>query len=137
MGTGRSRSIIIFCPDVRTRDITLTTANYIRDLRWTKWASGVSLHGSNPEPLMSALGQKRTSRYLHLMSALPPKVDIGTQLHDVRFVPKADICSAAIYDLLEQVLTYFCQQVARAVRLRHVVITSRCSRYMFFPIQRM
>src|SRR6516162_3165499 len=83
------------------------------------------------------LGQKRTSRYLHLMSALPPKVDIGTQLHDVRFVPKADICSAAIYDLLEQVLTYFCQQVARAVRLRHVVITSRCSRYMFFPIQRM
>src|SRR6516225_3229625 len=51
--------------------------------------------------------------------------------------PKADICSAAIRDLLEQVLTYFCQQVARAVRLRHVVITSRCSRYMFFPIQRM
>jgi hypothetical protein len=29
--------------------------------------------------------------------------------------PKADICSAAIRDLLEQVLTYLCQQVARAV----------------------
>ena len=42
-----------------------------------------------------------------------------------------------IRDLLEQVLTNFCQQVARAVRLGHVVITSRCSRYMFFPIQRM
>jgi len=25
------------------------------------------------------------------MSALPPKADIGTQSHDVRFVPKADI----------------------------------------------
>jgi len=26
-----------------------------------------------------------------LMSALPPKADIGTQLRNVRFVPKADI----------------------------------------------
>jgi hypothetical protein len=25
------------------------------------------------------------------MSALPPQADIGTQLRDVRFVPKADI----------------------------------------------
>src|SRR5262249_12367669 len=71
------------------------------------------------------------------MSALPPKANMAQRVGAVRFVPKADICSAAIYDLLEQVLTYFCQQVARAVRLRHVVITSRCSRYMFFPIQRM
>src|SRR6516164_8914445 len=86
---------------------------------------------------MSALGQKRTSEHFQSMSALPPKAEIGTQSWNVRFVPKADICSAAIYDLLEQVLTYFCQQVARAVRLRHVVITSRCSRYVFFPIQRM
>src|SRR6516165_8501183 len=29
------------------------------------------------------------------MSALPPKADIGTQSHDVRFVPKADSCTAA------------------------------------------
>jgi hypothetical protein len=50
---------------------------------------------------------------------------------------KADICSAAIWDLLEQVLTNFCQQVARAIRLRQILITSRCSRYTFFPIQRM
>src|SRR6516162_1183184 len=69
------------------------------------------------------------------MSALPPKADIGTQSWNVRFVPKADICTAAIRDLLEQVLTNFRQQVAWAVRLRHVVITSRCSRYTFFPIQ--
>ena len=32
------------------------------------------------------------------MSALPPKADIGTQPHDVRFVPKADI--AALFDHL-------------------------------------
>jgi hypothetical protein len=34
--------------------------NYSRDLRVAKWGSGVSLHGSNPGPLMSALGQKQT-----------------------------------------------------------------------------
>ena len=28
--------------------------DYIRDLRPAKWGSGISLHGSNPEPLMSA-----------------------------------------------------------------------------------
>jgi hypothetical protein len=28
------------------------------------------------------------------MSALPPKADIGTQSRDVRFVPKADSCTA-------------------------------------------
>ena len=44
---------------------------------------------------MSALGQKQTLQRILLMSALPPKTDIGTQPRDVRFVPKADICSAA------------------------------------------
>jgi hypothetical protein len=39
---------------------------------------------------MSALGQKQTLRCVCLMSALPPKADIGTQSLDVRFVPKAD-----------------------------------------------
>jgi hypothetical protein len=34
--------------------------DYSRDLRRAKWGSGIELHGSNPEPLMSALGQKRT-----------------------------------------------------------------------------
>jgi len=36
-----------------------------RDLRLAKWRSGVSLRGSNPEPLMSALCQKRTSQSLN------------------------------------------------------------------------
>jgi len=34
------------------------------------------------------------------MSALPPKADIGTQSRDVRFVPKADIRSPLLYDLI-------------------------------------
>src|SRR5262249_20413502 len=40
---------------------------------------------------MSALGQKRTLGHVRVMSALPPKADIGTQWSNVRFVPKADI----------------------------------------------
>src|SRR5262249_40458584 len=48
-------------------------------------------HGGNPEPRMSALGQKQTSEHVRSMSALPPKADIGTKVRDVRFVPKADI----------------------------------------------
>jgi hypothetical protein len=37
---------------------------------------GVSLHGSNLEPLMSALGQKQTLAPVRAMSALPPKADM-------------------------------------------------------------
>src|SRR6516225_2037304 len=40
----------------------------------------VRLHGSNPEPPMSALGQKRTSAHVQAMSALPPKADISDVL---------------------------------------------------------
>ena len=68
--------------------------DYIRDLRLAKRGSGVSLHGSNPEPLMSALGQKQTLQSVKPMSALPPKTDIGTQSRHVRYVPEADICTA-------------------------------------------
>src|SRR5215469_3636579 len=49
------------------------------------------LHGNDPEPLMSALGQKRTLERVRSMSALPPIADIETPSCDVRFVPKADI----------------------------------------------
>jgi len=43
---------------------------------------------------MSELGQKRTFTHLRLMSALPPKADIVEHDCHVRFVPKADSCSA-------------------------------------------
>jgi hypothetical protein len=51
------------------------------------------LHGGNPEPLMSALGQKQTLEHLRAMSALPPKADIAERDRHVRFVPIADIAS--------------------------------------------
>ena len=47
---------------------------------------GVSLHGSDPKPPTSALGQKQTSDWRALMSALPPKADIAERDQDVRFV---------------------------------------------------
>ena len=47
----------------------------------------VSLHGSKPKPLMSALGQKRTFGDVRRMSALPPKADMDQWGCDVRFVP--------------------------------------------------
>jgi hypothetical protein len=57
----------------------------------------INLQGSNPEPLMSALGQKQTWRSEMAMSALPPKADIRADDQDVCFGPKADIgCFAAV-----------------------------------------
>jgi hypothetical protein len=49
------------------------------DGRSPLWVMGLGgqLHGSNLEPLMSALGQKQTSTHVRIMSALPPKADIG------------------------------------------------------------
>jgi len=58
-------------------------------LRPTKWGSGVSLHGSNLEPLMSAMGQKQTWQPVSPMS-VPPKADIRYRDQHVRFVPEAD-----------------------------------------------
>jgi len=58
--------------------------DYSRDLRPAKWGSGVSLHGSNLEPLMSALGQKQTLEHARATSALPPKADIRRTRCDVR-----------------------------------------------------
>src|SRR6516225_4943382 len=47
----------------------LRLGDYTRDLRPAKWGSESSLHGSNHEPLMSALGQKQTSQ--HTFSSRP------------------------------------------------------------------
>ena len=53
--------------------------------------SGVGLQDSNPQPLMSALGQKQTSDWRLLMSALPPMADIAERNQRVGFVPIPDI----------------------------------------------
>jgi len=64
--------------------------DYSRELRLAEWGPTVILRGNNPQDRMSALGQKQTSGQVGVMSALPPKADIGTQSGNVRFVPKAD-----------------------------------------------
>ena len=49
--------------------------DYIRDLRPAEWGSGVGWHSSNLEPLMSALGHKRTfKRLLDMLVSTPGKV---------------------------------------------------------------
>jgi hypothetical protein len=80
--------------------------DYIRDLRLAKWGLGVSLHGSNLEPPMSALGQKQTfakadqcplcsqkqtSPSSRSMSALCQK-----QTYAVRQIPAYSITASAI-----------------------------------------
>jgi hypothetical protein len=47
---------------------------------------------------MSALGQKETSDRRLLMSAIPPKADIGERDDDVRKVQKPDIEADVGYD---------------------------------------
>jgi hypothetical protein len=53
---------------------------------------------------MSGLGQKRTLKRVHLMSALPPKADIGSTCQDVRFVPIADSRTAAKVPLFDHLV---------------------------------
>jgi len=43
---------------------------------------------------MSALGHKRTSELICVMSALPPKADMDQHEFDVRYVPIRDIGEA-------------------------------------------
>jgi hypothetical protein len=49
------------------------------------------------------------------MSALPPKADIRVRRSDVRFVPKADSCSAANND-------------GHSINLSSVSVLGRCGR---------
>ena len=65
--------------------------DYSRDSGLAKWGSGVSLHGSNPEPFMSALGQKRTFRSVRRMSAIPPKADIRRLIGSPRRREPSDV----------------------------------------------
>jgi len=75
-------------------------ADYSRDLRPAKWGPTVNLHSNNSEPLMSALGQKQTSRLVRTMSALPPKADMDQYGRDVCLVPKADMSDLEVGWLL-------------------------------------
>jgi hypothetical protein len=57
-------------------DYALEWRNYSRDLQAAKWGFRGQFAQHHPEPLMSALGHKRTLKSFRPMSALPPKADI-------------------------------------------------------------
>jgi hypothetical protein len=61
---------------------------------------------------MSALGQKQTLKPVRVMSALPPKADIGTQSRNVRFVPKADIVPPSTPPKLRRRKSFSCEALA-------------------------
>src|SRR5215469_7341900 len=116
---------------------TLNGSDYSRDFRPAEWGPSVILRGNNPQDRMFALGQKQTFTHLRPMSALPRKADIDQGGRDVRFVPKADICSAANRrQSLLQVLANFRQQLSRAERFRDIVIASCRPRLLFFAAER-
>src|SRR6516165_1852234 len=70
---------------------------------------------------MSALGQKQTLGYVRLMSALPPKADIGTQPRNVRFVPKADILTSWNFTLSQPSFAHAFKEFShRPRRIRNV-----------------
>jgi hypothetical protein len=62
----KSRRRIAF---LKAQDHANRISDYSRDLRPAEWGSVISLHSGNPEPLMSALGQKQT-----LVGACPDHV---------------------------------------------------------------
>jgi hypothetical protein len=64
---------------------------------------------------MSALGQKRTSKHLHTMSALPPKADIIQRGGNVRFVPKADMPADPIVEMCTRQRLHFARLKLLAV----------------------
>ena len=73
----------------RERDFTL--ANFVGNfegmvdqLRDSAVQLQQKLHSSNSELSMSALGQKRTSAHVSVMSGLPPKADMVQHGCDVR-----------------------------------------------------
>src|SRR5262249_9374266 len=53
---------------------------------------------------MSALGQERTLHVTYPMSALPLKADKARTCWHVRFVPKADLCTAAKATLFDHLI---------------------------------
>jgi len=59
------------------RQLKLTHLSRKQEFATGEMGFSGQLQRSNPEPLMSALGQKQTLQSVRPMSALPPKADIG------------------------------------------------------------
>src|SRR5215469_11451364 len=84
---------------------------------------------------MPALGQNQTSEGVQAMSALPPKADIETQSLDVRFVPKADSCSAAKWSLCRPGPHHAASDCLAARIVVSVDLHSRSERLACFVVQ--
>jgi hypothetical protein len=59
--------------------------------RYDEPKSGGNRVGRWSRVKMTALGHKRTSKHVRIMSALPTKADIAGRQLDVRFVPQTDV----------------------------------------------
>jgi hypothetical protein len=133
MAAMKSRRRIVV---LKAQDHANSVANYSRDLRPAKWGSGsvctAAISGRSC-PLWVISGHWDVST---AMSALPPKADMVQHDRDVRFVPKADSCSAAINAALGQVLSDFHQQLTWAKGLRNVIIAARFARLLLLPAKR-
>jgi len=84
----RAFAIAAFTIESASARVSVTTRNGFPQGQ----GSGSSIAGQGPasqqkRPLMSALGQKRTSPVHQAMSALPPKADIEQTCGNVRLVP--------------------------------------------------
>jgi hypothetical protein len=61
-------------------------------------------HGDVSAIISAGASLIRLLRHVSVMSALPPKADIGTAIADVCFGPKADSCSAAKASLFDHLI---------------------------------
>src|SRR5262245_8100749 len=104
----RRRDLIDAAPALERRLIALPWLN-----RTHHSGLGRIVHHSKFGRPMSALGHKQTKRHYGAMSALPPKADIERRDGHVRFVPKADSCTAANSILFDHLIG------AREQRLPH------------------
>jgi hypothetical protein len=94
-------------------------------LRRAKRGSPVSLRSSNPELLMSALGQKQTLRRFRPMSALPPIADISHSGNSTPyFAANARKSTVGLFTYLAQqesvapairMMVPFCRDIGREV----------------------
>jgi hypothetical protein len=68
--------------------------NYSRDLLPAEWGLGVSLHGSNPELLMSALGHSRP------MYSVPEPINVRCHSNSDIIVRRSEVTLRAISETL-------------------------------------
>src|SRR5262249_30855328 len=102
------------------------------------------VHHSKFAPTMSLMGQSRSSGAIGPLSELPSIADITRTFANDRFVPLADICSAAKSHpfrgqswplcLLSEIAANHAEQLDRTVWLGDVVVAARLPRLLLVPL---